>query len=153
MTTKDQERKALEQIRKIVESLGDDSYIGTAFDGCFEIAEENINNDFACSMKERAESAEYEVKCLYEKIAKLQKELNEDSKNFEGWHELCEKKEDEIRRLRKKEDELREALEAEQEKNMNADVSNGLKDDEIAGLKDEIIKLKAKLYDMIVKED
>lgn len=58
MTTKEQERKALAQIRKIVEGLGQDSYIGTAFEGCFEIAEENIENDFACSMKQRAESAE-----------------------------------------------------------------------------------------------
>lgn len=57
MTTKEQELKALAQIKKIVESLGADSYIGTAFEGCFEIAEENIENDFACSMKQRWESA------------------------------------------------------------------------------------------------
>ena len=31
--TKDQERKALEKIRKIVEELGEDSYIGMAFEG------------------------------------------------------------------------------------------------------------------------
>lgn len=36
MVTKEQERKALEQIKKIVDSLGADSYIATAFDGCFE---------------------------------------------------------------------------------------------------------------------
>lgn len=38
MTTKEQERKALEKIRKIVEELGENSYVGTAFEGCFEIA-------------------------------------------------------------------------------------------------------------------
>lgn len=58
MTTKDQERKVLAQIKKIVEDLGEGSYIGMAFEGCFEIAEENIENDFACSMKQRAEAAE-----------------------------------------------------------------------------------------------
>ena len=26
--------------------------------GCFEVAEENIENDFGCSMKQRAEKAE-----------------------------------------------------------------------------------------------
>ena len=52
MSTKEQELKALEKIRKIVEDLGEESYIGTAFEGCFEIAEENIENDFACSMKQ-----------------------------------------------------------------------------------------------------
>jgi len=60
MTTKEQERKALAQIKKIIEGLGEDSYIGTAFEGCFEIAAENIENDWACSMKQRAESAEKE---------------------------------------------------------------------------------------------
>ena len=53
--TKEQERKALAQIRKIVEGLGENSYIGTAFDGCFEDAETNIENDFAFSWKQRAE--------------------------------------------------------------------------------------------------
>ncbi len=61
MTTKQQEREALEKIRNIVADLGQDSYIGSAFEGCFEIAEENIDNDFACSMKQRAEKAERDV--------------------------------------------------------------------------------------------
>ena len=61
MATKEQERKALEKIRKIIEGLGEDSYIGTAFEGCFEIAEENIENDFACSMKQRYERASEEA--------------------------------------------------------------------------------------------
>lgn len=64
MTTKEQELKALDQIKKIVESLGENSYIGTAFEGCFDIAEENIRNDFGCSMKQRAESAEAKVESL-----------------------------------------------------------------------------------------
>lgn len=64
VTTKEQERKALEKIRKIVEELGADSYIGTAFEGCFEIAEENIENDFACSMKQRWEAAQKEAEGL-----------------------------------------------------------------------------------------
>lgn len=33
MTTKQQEREALEKIRKIVSALGEGSYIGTAFEG------------------------------------------------------------------------------------------------------------------------
>lgn len=64
MTTKEQERKALEQIRKIVAGLGEDSYIGMAFEGCFEVAEQNIDNDWGCSMKQRAEVAEKKVATL-----------------------------------------------------------------------------------------
>lgn len=64
MTTKEQERQALAKIRKIVEGLGNDSYIATAFEGCFEIAEYNIENDFSCSLKQRAESAEKKASTL-----------------------------------------------------------------------------------------
>lgn len=60
MATKEQERKALEQIGKIVADLGENSYIATAFRGCFEDAEENINNDFALSMYDRWQEAEHQ---------------------------------------------------------------------------------------------
>lgn len=77
MTTKDQERKALEQIRKIVEGLGPDSYIATAFDGCFEVAEENIENDFACSMKQRVEAVVVENTKLRDKIKALELDVRD----------------------------------------------------------------------------
>ena len=56
MTTKEQERKALAQISSIIEKLGPDSYIGIAFEGCIQDAVENIENDWACSWKQRADS-------------------------------------------------------------------------------------------------
>lgn len=77
--TKEQERKALAQIKKIVESLGEDSYIAVAFDGCFEKAETNIENDFHCSWKAIAENAQ---------------------KNVEHYEEAFEQKEEEIVELR-----------------------------------------------------
>ena len=55
IATKEQERKALEKIRKIVDELGEGSYLAMAFEGCFEDAEENIANDAGCSWKQRAE--------------------------------------------------------------------------------------------------
>ena len=75
MTTKDQERKALEKIRKIVEGLGENSYIATAFDGCFEIASDNIENDFACSMKQQLEEAEKKVTSLEKENARLRADI------------------------------------------------------------------------------
>ena len=71
MTSKEQERKALEKIRKIIAELGADSYIGIAFDGCIEDAEENIENDWACSMKERVETLERNLQGERERIANL----------------------------------------------------------------------------------
>lgn len=38
MTTKDQERQAIEKIRKIVEGLGENSYVGFAMEGVLELA-------------------------------------------------------------------------------------------------------------------
>lgn len=73
MTTKEQERKALAQIRKIVDGLGEGSYIGTAFEGCFEIADSNIENDFGWSMQQRAESAEKKAAAWLERAAELEK--------------------------------------------------------------------------------
>lgn len=61
MTTKDQERQAIEKIRKIVEGLGENSYVGFAMDGILELAEDNIREDTAYSMKERAEIAQKDV--------------------------------------------------------------------------------------------
>ena len=70
--TKADERKVLEQIKKIVEGLGEESYIGTAFKGVFELAEENIEYDAAFSAKfymEEYDEQGNEVK-LTEYIAK-----------------------------------------------------------------------------------
>lgn len=75
IATKEQELKALEKIRKIVEDLGEGSYIGTAFEGCFEIAEDNIGNDFACSMKQRWESADEEAEYFRKLAGSLTDEL------------------------------------------------------------------------------
>lgn len=72
ITTKENERNALAQIRKIVEDLGAGSYIGAAFEGCFEIAEENIENDFVCSMKQRVEATVVENARLKEKLKTME---------------------------------------------------------------------------------
>lgn len=75
MATKQQEYKALAKIRKIVESLGEDSYIGAAFTGCFELAEQNIEFDFACNLQDRADAAEREAAALKAQLADAQKNL------------------------------------------------------------------------------
>ena len=56
MATKDQEREALQQIKALVADLGPNSYIATAFRGVFDIAEENIENDFFGNPVEQAQS-------------------------------------------------------------------------------------------------
>ncbi len=79
LTTKEQERKAIQKIRKIVEELGENSYVGFAMDGVLELAEENIRDDTAYSMKKRAEIA-WERADKAEKENKNLKAENEDLK-------------------------------------------------------------------------
>lgn len=102
--TKDQELEALEKIKAIVESLGPDSYVGTAFEGCFEIAEDNIGNDFACSMKQRVEAVVVENSRLKEKVKELEEKLAESRKDYEGVRsfarEVVAEKDAEISRLK-----------------------------------------------------
>ena len=55
MATKDQEREVFQQIKAMVADLGPNSYIATAFRGVFDIAEENIENDFSGNPVEQAQ--------------------------------------------------------------------------------------------------
>lgn len=54
--SKGTEREYLGRIKNILDALGPNSYCAMAFEGCVEDAEENIDNDFAVSMKGRWES-------------------------------------------------------------------------------------------------
>lgn len=80
VATKEQERKAIQKIRKIVEELGENSYVGFAMEGVLELAEDNIREDTAYSMKknaeiawERADKAEKENKSLKKETEDLKK--------------------------------------------------------------------------------
>lgn len=97
--SKQQERDALDQIRAIMDTLGPDSYLATAFAGCFEDAEENIKNDFACSMKQRLESAEakrIEAELGYNRLVD---KLAESERALESARADIEKKDEEIAAL------------------------------------------------------
>lgn len=85
MTTKEQERKALEKIRKIVEELGENSYVGTAFEGCFRDAEDNIEDDAAYSMKSRFEYSEEKLAAALEENKKLKAEIDYAKVAQEHW--------------------------------------------------------------------
>lgn len=143
MATKDQERKALEQIRKIVEGLGEDSYIGTAFEGCFEIAEQNIEDDAACSMKGWKDLAERNEREWKASAAKLKENWREALKRAEEAENLYNVTQNTADNWCAK---YHEAADMAKE-NWNKFREQ---EDKVAALEDEIIRLKAKLYDMMV---
>lgn len=69
--SKEQERKAIKQIRAIVDSLGENSYVGTALEGCLDDAESNIENDFADSPYGRWQYAEKKLEEAKAQIEEL----------------------------------------------------------------------------------
>jgi len=106
MATKRNELETLGVIRQLVSDLGEQSYLATAFEGCFEDAEANIENDFGDSWKRRCESAERKLDEAQAKIESLRGQLAESQKDWEAAHaanhELADQKDAEIKALRSK---------------------------------------------------
>lgn len=75
MATKRNERETLETIRQLVADLGEQSYLATAFQGCFEIAEENIENDFADSLRGRLDGALSKIDKLEDQVKEMERKL------------------------------------------------------------------------------
>lgn len=151
--TKDQEREALEKIKAILDTLGPDSYVGTAFEGCLEIAEENIENDFAFSMKQRVEAAVVENSRLKERVKELEDKLAESEKDYEAAHAaahlVADEKDAEIQRLKTQVQELSEKLASAEEALEDANEEAGSAEARSGEAQAEIVRLKAKLYDYI----
>ncbi len=144
--TKEQELKALGQIRKIVEGLGEDSYIGFAFESCFEMAEENIRNDFACSWKQKAESAERNIEVIKDSEEDCRKLLEKTQKDADDWRKVAHQNRDKADTMLGKYAELGEKHNEVVAKNIELQKALDEKDE-------EIMKLKAKLYDLLVAQD
>lgn len=151
MTTKNDERNALTVIRRIVDRLGPDSYIGTAFEGCWEIASSNIENDFADSMKERWESAREDAAHYHHACVDLTARVDELNRALDG----AEEENAALRREIGSASEEREALHEEnsilRRSPDETEFSSREKDAEIESLREEIVHLKARLYDYMVE--
>ena len=161
--TKQQEREALDKIRKIVEQLGPDSYLATTFEGCFDLAAENINNDWACSMADRARRAEKRAEEAEEKrieaelgYNRLVDKLAEAEKDYEAAHAaahaVAEEKDAEIAKLKARIQELLEDSKRGCE-SIGAMASRaGEAQRRAEAAEAEVIRLKAKLYDYMTRE-
>ena len=89
MTTKEQERKALEQIKSILSTLDSDGWVNAAFDGCIRDAEENIENDSAFSMNGRWQDAEQKIEHISAELAEAQEQAraaNERAERYSRSH-------------------------------------------------------------------
>jgi len=143
MTTKQQERDALAKIRKIVDDLGENSYIGTAFEGCFEEAEFNIDSDAAFSLKGRLELAQQELETAKDDLCAAKGAFNaEHAAHKETKHQLAgaEAREQALS------EELSHAKNRLSEYMQEAQDGQDYQD----RLEQTIIQLKAKLYDHLM---
>lgn len=145
MTSKEEERKALEQIKKIVSTLGPDSYIATAFEGCFDIAESNIDNDFACSMKQWADRLEGQNKELTKTVAEQKAEIE----RLNSTNQSLRQDRDTVSELLVKE----RKQNAEEINRLNSIIAECRKDSDdkeyqIQDMANQILKLKAQVYDL-----
>ena len=151
MTTKEQERKALAQIKKIVEGLGKDSYIGTAFEGCFEVAEQNIENDWACSMKQKVETAEQACDLRREEAHKLREENEKLKKLLEETSKQLQERAFMAQEMAHRKAEAEDTVEELRKGKWNLGQENFKLKEQIGFMEQEVIKLKAKLYDLMTK--
>ena len=140
--TKEDERKALAKIKKIIEGLGEDSYIGIAFEGCFEIAEHNIDNDWFCSLQQKIEIYEKQNDEFEIRIKELKSELEKEKQlhalqleNFRTCMSNCETYKTEIEQLRS---ELKSAEDEISE--LEGDLNKS---------EETVVQLKARLFDLL----
>lgn len=145
MKSKAEERAALKQIKAIVSEVGATSYIGIALEGCLEIAESNIDNDFACSMKQRADSAE---RTAQQKSKEVEAAITE-VKSLEEINAVLRGDIDRISKILADE----RKSHADEVSRLNGSLAECRRDTEgmehqIADLKAEIMRLKAQVYDL-----
>ena len=159
--TKQQEREALDKIRKIVEQLGPDSYLATTFEGCFDLAAENINTDWACSMADRARRAEKRAEEAEEKrieaelgYNRLVDKLAEAEKDYEAAHAaahaVAEEKDAEIAQLKAQLAQMQETARWNGQRCDEEATAAGEAQRRAEAAEAEVIQLKAKLYDLLV---
>ena len=131
--TKADERKALDRIRKIVAECGADSYIGTALDGALELAEQNIEEDAGYSCRWYINQYHNNAEKARKEREGVEKDLQKAKESAADW-EAC------AGRLKER---WRTADEAAT-KNWNAFREQ---EDKVTALEQEVMRLKAMLFD------
>jgi chromosome segregation ATPase len=174
--TKAEEYDALSQIRGILKDFDpEDTCIGKAFEGCVGQAEENICNGLMLSFRSLYESRDRDALRLNEKLTEVTKKLRESEEARVNLVKELNKKDDAIARLEDAKNQLESQIVGEEliRRDYEARIGQmesdykalqisyeGLKAAkkqeaaaEVHALRQTIIELKAKLYDMMAGEE
>ena len=174
--TKAEGYEALRKIEEILEGFDpEDSYIGKAFEGCVEQAKENLRYDGKMSWKAEYESKNREVARLTEKLAEVNKRLRESEVARVDLTKELNQKDDAIARLEDAKKEYEKEIESATLAKRDYEAQIGqLQNDykalqisheelkqarshmvaqELVDLRQTVLELKAKLYDMMTGEE
>ena len=167
--TNAQEREALQKIKEILKDFDPkETYVGKAFEGCVELAKENIDNDWLYSWKGRYLDEQA-------KNCKLSDKLSTSEEHRVELVNQLNQKDDAIARLEDAKNQLESQIVGEALIRRDYDARIGqMKSDykalqisceglkaakkqeaaaEISDLKQTILELKAKLYDMMTGKE
>lgn len=108
-----------------------------------DLATENINNDWACSMADRARRAE-------KRAAELEDKLAESVKDYEAAHAVAEEKDAEIAQLKAQLAKMQETARWNGQRCDEEATAAGEAQRRAEAAEAEVIQLKAKLYDLLV---
>ena len=140
--SKTREYDALSAIGSILGDFSpEDTYIGKAFEGCVEQAHENLSNDWMMSWKDRYDRASEKYNKAKGRVEDLNEKLRESEEARVKLVNELNQKDDAIARLEAMRDDYtgRASLEEAQR--------------QISDLRQTILELKAKLYDMMTREE
>lgn len=152
--TKAEEYEALSLIRGILKDFSpEDTYVGKAFEGCVELAKENIDNDWMFSFRSRYENRDRDAAKLDEILTKTTDKLRKSEEARVDLVRELNQKDDAIARLEDAKNQLRGEL--DQRDSSRQELLGRISDakTEIGDLKQTILELKAKLYDMMTGEE
>ena len=136
--TKEEELKAVEKIEKIIHSLGAESYVGKALEGCLDVARRNIEDDAWDSYK-----ATSEYWC---------REWEKERSNFVDAHTDAENWKADAEYYKERFESTKASLEEEREELARSESHVKLLEAMLEAKNNEVIKLKAKLYDLMVED-
>ena len=159
--TKNEEYDALVQIRGILKDFDpENTYIGKAFEGCVELAKENIDNDWMLSLRSRYENRDRDAAKLDEILTKTTEKLRESEEARVDLTKELNRKDDTVARLEDAKDqlsgEINRLIRTLDHKNAACtDLEGRLAEakETADDLRQTILELKAKLYDMMVREE
>ena len=152
--TKAEGYEALRKIEEILKGFDpEDTYIGKAFEGCVELAQDNLRNDQMFSFRSRYENRDRDAAKLDEILVKttnklreseearvdLVKELNQKDDTIARYIDVVQGKDREISRLNRAINDKDAAY---------TDLEGRLEEAQIQ-FKQTTLELKAKLYDMM----